>query len=184
MIIFVFLCNICLINFIEFYSFSFDLIHIAAEFTTYATVKLESVKSTTVVVKGCNPSWEQDFILWVFFFYPTPKRRTLFGSEFIPIFLFSSHSFLLSFDFHHSETSRLDTNLIIELWNKGILWDKIIGYLCVPLNKIPMLENVCIHSLLIDSLSFQKAFMTVFFSIHFPRLLLLPIRSFSKPFLS
>nr|XP_027199543.1 protein unc-13 homolog B-like isoform X2 [Dermatophagoides pteronyssinus] len=39
------------------------------------------------------------------------------------------------------ETSRLDTNLIIELWNKGILWDKIIGYICVPLNDVPFLEQ-------------------------------------------
>ena len=43
----------------------------------------------------------------------------------------------------NSETSRLDTNLIIELWNKGILWDKIIGYICVPLNDVPFLEQVC-----------------------------------------
>ena len=32
-----------------------------------------------------------------------------------------------------SETNRLDTGLIVELWNKGMLWDKLIGTHWLPL---------------------------------------------------
>ena len=32
-----------------------------------------------------------------------------------------------------SETMRLDSGLIIELWNKGMLWDKLIGTHWLPL---------------------------------------------------
>ncbi|XP_014671000.1 PREDICTED: phorbol ester/diacylglycerol-binding protein unc-13-like, partial [Priapulus caudatus] len=35
------------------------------------------------------------------------------------------------------ETNRLDSGLIVELWNKGMLWDKLIGYHWLPLMKIP-----------------------------------------------
>ena len=31
--------------------------------TTYVTLKLQSVKSTTVPVKGTKPTWNQDFLL-------------------------------------------------------------------------------------------------------------------------
>ncbi|XP_025078268.1 protein unc-13 homolog B-like isoform X7 [Pomacea canaliculata] len=34
------------------------------------------------------------------------------------------------------ETMRLDTGLIIELWNKGMLWDKLMGLHWLPLTKI------------------------------------------------
>jgi hypothetical protein len=36
---------------------------IADKFHTYVTLKLQNVKSTTIAVKGNNPSWEQDFML-------------------------------------------------------------------------------------------------------------------------
>lgn len=35
----------------------------ADEFNTYVTVKLQNVKSSTVVVKGTQPCWEQEFVL-------------------------------------------------------------------------------------------------------------------------
>ncbi|OWA53456.1 Phorbol ester/diacylglycerol-binding protein unc-13 [Hypsibius exemplaris] len=35
------------------------------------------------------------------------------------------------------ETNRLDTGLVIELWNKGMLWDKLIGTYWFPLFSIP-----------------------------------------------
>ena len=35
-----------------------------------------------------------------------------------------------------SETMRLDAGLIIELWNKGMLWDKLIGTHWLPLMSI------------------------------------------------
>lgn len=34
------------------------------------------------------------------------------------------------------ETSRMDTGLIIELWNKGLLWDKLMGCHWLPLMDI------------------------------------------------
>lgn len=37
----------------------------AEKFNTYVTLKVQNVKSTTIAVRGCQPSWEQDFMLWV-----------------------------------------------------------------------------------------------------------------------
>ncbi|KAK7115998.1 hypothetical protein V1264_001757 [Littorina saxatilis] len=34
------------------------------------------------------------------------------------------------------ETMRLDTGLIVELWNKGMLWDKLLGLHWLPLTKV------------------------------------------------
>ncbi|XP_060879921.1 protein unc-13 homolog B isoform X5 [Metopolophium dirhodum] len=34
----------------------------APQFSTYATLKLQNVKCTTVTVKGANPCWQQDFL--------------------------------------------------------------------------------------------------------------------------
>ncbi|RUS85050.1 hypothetical protein EGW08_007187, partial [Elysia chlorotica] len=66
-------------------------------FNSYVTLKLQNVKSTTIQVKGSDPSWEQDFLF---------------------------------------ETMRLDTGLIIEVWNKGMLWDKLLGLHWLPLTKV------------------------------------------------
>jgi len=65
---------------------------------TYVTLKLQSVKSTTVPVKGRKPTWNQDFLF---------------------------------------EVTDLDTGLLLEVWEKGMLWDKAIGYYWCPLNTIP-----------------------------------------------
>lgn len=35
------------------------------------------------------------------------------------------------------ETNRLDQGLLIELWNKGVLWDKLLGVHHIPLTMIP-----------------------------------------------
>lgn len=35
------------------------------QFNTYVTLTLQHVKSTTVTVKGGEPAWEQDFLLYV-----------------------------------------------------------------------------------------------------------------------
>lgn len=43
--------------------------------------------------------------------------------------------------FLNSETNRVDTGLVIELWNKGILWDKMIGCIWVPLESIHFSEQ-------------------------------------------
>ncbi|KAL1427850.1 hypothetical protein MTO96_003182 [Rhipicephalus appendiculatus] len=73
------------------------------QFNSYVNLKLQNVKSTTVAVKGSNPSWEQDFIF---------------------------------------ETNRMDTGLVIEVWNKGMLWDKLIGCQWLPLMGIQYATEV------------------------------------------
>ena len=42
---------------------SMCLFSLTDKFHTYVTLKLQNVKSTTIAVKGNNPSWEQDFML-------------------------------------------------------------------------------------------------------------------------
>ncbi|RWS16439.1 protein unc-13 A-like protein [Dinothrombium tinctorium] len=74
-----------------------------AQFSTYVTLKLQNVKSTTVTVKGANPNWEQDFLF---------------------------------------ETNRMDTGLLVELWNKGMLWDKLLGCHWMPLMGIQFATEV------------------------------------------
>jgi len=39
-----------------------------------------------------------------------------------------------------SEVSDLDTGLLLEVWEKGMLWDKAIGYYWCPLNTIPFTQ--------------------------------------------
>jgi hypothetical protein len=34
------------------------------------------------------------------------------------------------------ETNSLDTGLLVELWNKGLLWDKLLGCLWIPLSEV------------------------------------------------
>lgn len=41
-----------------------------------------------------------------------------------------------------SETSRMDTGLVIELWNKGLLWDKLVGTHWLPLIGIQFATEV------------------------------------------
>nr|AAA93094.1 UNC-13 [Caenorhabditis elegans]URH23952.1 protein kinase C [Caenorhabditis elegans] len=67
------------------------------EFNSYVTVKLQTVKSTTVAVRGNLPCWEQEFIF---------------------------------------ETNRPDDGMVLELWAKGVLWDKLIGVHYMPLSEI------------------------------------------------
>lgn len=35
------------------------------KFNAYVTLKVQNVKSTTITVRGDQPCWEQDFMLWV-----------------------------------------------------------------------------------------------------------------------
>ncbi|XP_053405969.1 protein unc-13 homolog A-like isoform X6 [Mercenaria mercenaria] len=74
-----------------------SLSSITERFNTYVVLKLQNVKSTTILVKGNHPCWEQDFMF---------------------------------------ETDRLDAGLIIEVWNKGMLWDKLIGLHWLPLRSV------------------------------------------------
>ncbi|XP_072564960.1 protein unc-13 homolog B-like [Paramormyrops kingsleyae] len=67
------------------------------KFNTYVTLKVQNVKSTTVTVRGNQPSWEQDFMF---------------------------------------EINRLELGLIVEMWNKGLIWDTMVGTAWIPLNSI------------------------------------------------
>ncbi|XP_058379417.1 protein unc-13 homolog B isoform X3 [Diceros bicornis minor] len=67
------------------------------KFNTYVTLKVQNVKSTTVAVRGDQPSWEQDFMF---------------------------------------EISRLDLGLSVEVWNKGLIWDTMVGAVWIALKTI------------------------------------------------
>uniref|UniRef100_A0A8C9ATU3 Unc-13 homolog A n=1 Tax=Prolemur simus TaxID=1328070 RepID=A0A8C9ATU3_PROSS len=67
------------------------------KFNTYVTLKVQNVKSTTVAVRGSQPSWEQDFMF---------------------------------------EINRLDLGLTVEVWNKGLIWDTMVGTVWIPLQTI------------------------------------------------
>ncbi|XP_035877785.1 protein unc-13 homolog B isoform X17 [Phyllostomus discolor] len=67
------------------------------KFNTYVTLKVQNVKSTTVAVRGDEPSWEQDFMF---------------------------------------EISRLDLGLSVEVWNKGLIWDTMVGTVWIALKTI------------------------------------------------
>ncbi|XP_069349827.1 protein unc-13 homolog A isoform X1 [Eulemur rufifrons] len=67
------------------------------KFNTYVTLKVQNVKSTTVAVRGSQPSWEQDFMF---------------------------------------EINRLDLGLTVEVWNKGLIWDTMVGTVWIPLRTI------------------------------------------------
>lgn len=75
----------------------------AQQLNSYVCLKLQTVKSTTVPVRGKNPCWEQDFLF---------------------------------------EVSDLDTGLLLEVWEKGMLWDRAIGYHWCPLTTIPFTQTL------------------------------------------
>lgn len=41
-----------------------------------------------------------------------------------------------------SETNCLDTGLLIEVWNKGLIWDKAMGHYWLPLHQVPYSNEV------------------------------------------
>uniref|UniRef100_A0A3B3QZ41 Unc-13 homolog A (C. elegans) n=1 Tax=Paramormyrops kingsleyae TaxID=1676925 RepID=A0A3B3QZ41_9TELE len=67
------------------------------KFNTYVSLKVQNVKSTTITVRGSQPSWEQDFMF---------------------------------------EINRLDLGLTVEVWNKGLIWDTMVGTVWIPLRNI------------------------------------------------
>ncbi|KAI4499284.1 hypothetical protein M0802_005544 [Mischocyttarus mexicanus] len=75
----------------------------AEDFNSYVTLKLQNVKSTTVTVKGANPSWEQDFLF---------------------------------------ETNDMRAGLLVEVWCKGFLWDRFLGYYFIPLSEVTYMNEV------------------------------------------
>jgi hypothetical protein len=43
-----------------------------------------------------------------------------------------------------SEVSDLDTGLLLEVWEKGLLWDRAIGYHWCPLTTVPYSQQVAL----------------------------------------
>nr|XP_019592455.1 PREDICTED: protein unc-13 homolog A isoform X4 [Rhinolophus sinicus] len=74
-----------------------SLLCVGEKFNTYVTLKVQNVKSTTIAVRGSQPSWEQDFMF---------------------------------------EINRLDLGLTVEVWNKGLIWDTMVGTVWIPLRTI------------------------------------------------
>lgn len=52
-----------------------------------------------------------------------------------------------------SEINRLDLGLIVEVWNKGLIWDTMVGTAWIPLKRIHQSEEVRTH---IHTLSAQN----------------------------
>lgn len=44
-----------------------------------------------------------------------------------------------------SEINRLDLGLIVEVWNKGLIWDTMVGTAWIPLKSIHQSEEVRTH---------------------------------------
>lgn len=44
--------------------------------------------------------------------------------------------------FVRSETNRLDTGLLVEAWEKGLIWDKALGYYWLPLTDVQYSNEV------------------------------------------
>ena len=71
----------------------------------------------------------------------------LFYSSLNPYLIFLLQSINIRFSIF-SEIDNFDTGLLIEVWDKGMLWDKTIGYFWEPLQKIlQCAELVCKQNL-------------------------------------
>ena len=55
---------------------------------------------------------------------------------------YSSLSFLSQFLFFFSEINRIDLHLTIEVWNKGMIWDTLLGSSFVALRDVPHTNEV------------------------------------------
>lgn len=45
-----------------------------------------------------------------------------------------------------SETNRLDLGLTVEVWNKGLIWDTMVGTVWIPLRTIRQSNEVCMEA--------------------------------------
>lgn len=43
----------------------------------------------------------------------------------------------------YSEINRLDLGLTVEVWNKGLIWDTMVGTVWIPLHSIRQSNEVC-----------------------------------------
>ncbi|XP_064192510.1 protein unc-13 homolog A-like [Anguilla rostrata] len=67
------------------------------EFNAYVTVKVRNLKTTTVPLRGNEPSWEQNYIL---------------------------------------EINDLEKSIFVEVWDKRLIWDVLLGSVCIPLSAV------------------------------------------------
>lgn len=75
-------------------------------------------------------------------FYNIPYYFTLFSL----LFLHSLFLIRLSLFLPSSEINRLDLGLTVEVWNKGLIWDTMVGTLWIPLRNIRQSNEVHTHS--------------------------------------
>lgn len=66
---------------------------LAEKFNTYVTLKVQNVKSTTIAVRGSQPCWEQDFMLWVLLLFASSHIACPLSSH-QHLCLFSDHVFV------------------------------------------------------------------------------------------
>lgn len=67
------ICDLCLLTQFNTHTLTqhtlpkafFSFFVFPEKFNTYVTLKVQNVKSTTIAVRGSQPCWEQDFMLWV-----------------------------------------------------------------------------------------------------------------------
>uniref|UniRef100_A0A8D8VHP7 Protein unc-13 homolog A n=1 Tax=Cacopsylla melanoneura TaxID=428564 RepID=A0A8D8VHP7_9HEMI len=97
----------------------------SSQYNSYVTLKLQNVKSTTVTVKGPSPCWEQDFL-----FETNDVNQLVLFHQYISLLLSLIHLILF-------ETNDVNQGLLIEVWDKGIIWDRAIGYHYLPLPQVP-----------------------------------------------
>ena len=55
---------------------------------------------------------------------------------------------------HFSELNSLDTGLLLEVWDKGMLWDKAIGYFWAPLQNLQCSKVVSFANVLLTPLNY------------------------------
>lgn len=69
-----------------------------------------------------------------------PPHENLRPYDLIHVYVCVCFFFLLFYC--HSETNCLDTGLLIEVWNKGLIWDKALGHYWLPLHQVPYSNEV------------------------------------------
>lgn len=91
------------------------------------------------MVSVYNPVSAQHFFITLYYFALFPLL--LFPNSFL-FLLIRLFLFLPS-----SEINRLDLGLTVEVWNKGLIWDTMVGTLWIPLRNIRQSNEVHTPSL-------------------------------------
>ena len=70
----------------------------------------------------------------------SPECSTVFIRRVILLALLNTWNTF--FSLFHSEINRLDLGLIVEVWNKGLIWDTMVGTAWIPLKNVRQSEEV------------------------------------------